>query len=305
MRPCQMIPLLVCIVSVALSTGVVHATDVDGAPDCDRIYQEAGDAPEGIVAYPSGVIGRFPTCTVDTPAGTQELFCPAISTLPGLTGRVFHAKTGSTNFWFGCHGLPGAELGLDGEPDGKVNTPSAGVSSCATPGNATDCVEAAFGMSFDQDECYADGSDAALSSPPAFVVCAQATLTLSIYSCEPRNVLLQVLVDWNGDGDWNDNFDCGSGCAYEWAIKNLAVSLASGCNTITTPSFLVGPNAGHGWMRVSITTTSMSDDFPWLGHGDQNSGAQKGGETEDYPVTIDGATPTQDATWGKIKALYH
>ena len=38
------------------------ATDVDGPDDCARTIQDMGDAPEGIPAYPSGVIGKFPTC---------------------------------------------------------------------------------------------------------------------------------------------------------------------------------------------------------------------------------------------------
>jgi len=60
-------------------------------------------------------------------------------------------------------------FGIDSDADDKVNTPSSGPSTCHA-GLATDCVETVFlpAMTFDQDECFGDGSDDCSSrySPP-------------------------------------------------------------------------------------------------------------------------------------------
>jgi len=58
-------------------------------------------------------------------------------------------------------------FGIDSDADDKVNTPSSGPSTCHA-GLATDCVETVFlpAMTFDQDECFGDGSDAGLPLQP-------------------------------------------------------------------------------------------------------------------------------------------
>jgi hypothetical protein len=215
---------------------------------------------------------------------------------------VIHRTPQADNFWLGCYGgAPGTELGLDSESDGKVATPAAGVSTCS--GISTDCIETAFGgMTFDQDECYFDGSDAGLQNPQTYIVCSTPTFTIDVYACAPRNIILNVLVDWNEDGDWNDTFDCSPGCAYEWAVKNHTVALTAGCNTIVVPPFLVGPNPGYGWMRISVSENPAADDYPW--NGTLSMVQFLGGETEDYPVVITDATPTDRSSWGRVKTLY-
>src|SRR5207237_10920558 len=81
-------------------------------------------------------------------------------------------------------------------------------------------------------------------------------------------------------------------CAPEWAIKNLRVSLAPGCNTYTSPEFQVGRKAGGTWMRMTLTPEPVPDDFPWNGSLSTPNHSFSGGETEDYPVTI--VSPTTD-----------
>jgi hypothetical protein len=94
----------------------------------------------------------------------------------------------------------------------------------------------------------------------------------------------------NQDGDWNDNFSpcvAGAGCAHEWAVKNQFIVLTPGCQTHTSPSFLVGPNAGRGWVRITLTSSPVGDDFPWDGSaGPTGDGFFRGGETEDYLAVI-------------------
>ena len=250
-------------------------------------YEDWGDAPEIVLAYPTGVPGRFPTCSTPTPAGTMELACPPISLPPGPTGYVRHvaSATDPAMVWLGC-GIPPGFPGVDTESDGKTNSTGAPLSVC-NPAVAVDCVEAAFGMSFGQDECYGDLVDAGLSGPLiTFATCASATVNYDTFNCKSTtNAYLNILVDMNGDGDWNDNFLCGALCAYEWAVKNQPIVVPPGCVAQVSPSFLMGPNAGNGWMRITITFVPVGDDFPWNGSA-AGYGYFVGGETEDYPVEI-------------------
>ncbi|MGH7724795.1 MAG: hypothetical protein ACREOU_05140 [Candidatus Eiseniibacteriota bacterium] len=276
---------------------------VTGSPlDCFSPHNDFGDAPECIPAYPSGVAGAFPTClSALCPAGAMEIVCPPISTPPGAAaGFVQHATpAGIAPFWLGCYAP--VISGIDDEPDGKVNTPAVGTSACHT-GLPTDCVEAAFGLSFDQDECYTDGVDAGVTSTILLAACQINTFTYNVANCgpAPRTVFLNILVDLNEDGDWNDNVRCDGipFCAYEWAVKNVPITLVEGCNSLVTPGIAVGPSADRGWLRLTISPDAVPDDFPW------NGAVMQGGETEDYPVVIDRTTPTNPSSWGRVKSQY-
>ena len=295
-------------VSFVLSLGVSSlgfATDVDGPDDCIRFTDDFGDAPESIPAYPSGVLGKFPTCSTPGLVGTQTGPCPFISTTPGPTGFVRHAHSVPGTFFLGCYPGP---MGYDEDVDGKVNTPLLGFTACVV-GVTTDCATTAFGgMAFDQDECFGDGSDAGLTLMPVLTTCASSTVTYNAYTCHaPAQAFLNILVDMNGDGDWNDNFSCPppvSTCAYEWAVKNQTIALTPGCNTLVSPPFNVGPNPNHSWLRISITAMPMPDDFPWNGTASLPSLPVVNGETEDYPVEIEAPVPTQASSWGRVKAVY-
>ena len=302
--------LFACTLSLGLCfvTPIADATDVDGGGDCTGQASDWGDAPEGVFAYP-GVIGKFPTCRDMSVFGTQELppVCPPRSSPPGPTGHIFHTSSSiGANYWLGCYpgsGL-GTEMGIDRDPEGKMNQPAVGSSFCDS--RPTDCVETAFGLTFDQDECYGDGSDAGLSGPPALTACQSGAITFNTYLCSslPQTVFLNILVDMNQDGDWNDALLCNSpaaGCAYEWAVKNVPIVLTPGCGQVTSPAFAVGPTPGPAWLRISLMDTPASDDYPWAGGAGQ--GGFQGGETEDYPVRIDQSVPAVPSTWGRIKAL--
>jgi len=282
---------------VALVAALVHPTallakDVDGPDDCQRSTLDMGDAPENMDAYP-GILGHFPTCLAPSAPGTQELQCAPISTPPGPTGFVRNFNPTAGGFWLGCPPTGVPPMGIDSETDGKVSP--GGPTSICNPSLAVDCFEAAFSLSFGQDECYGS-DDAGLSAPPVFNPCATTSVTFQTYNCQTtREVYLNILVDWNQDGDWNDNFLCpgGTACAYEWAVKNALIVLPPGCATLTSPSFLVGPNVGDGWMRITISTAPAPDDFPWNGSAAIAGESLRDGETEDYPVSVVEPDPCQ------------
>lgn len=272
---------ILCLAALLASTAAI-ANDVDGPNDCERTTMDLGDAPEGFAAYP-GVIGHFPTCTAPTAPGDQSSQCAPISTAPGATGCVVHINNSpSQGYWLGCPPAGVGPQGIDSETDAKT---SAGSTLSACAGIPVDCIETTPIGNFGQDECFGD-DDAGLLQQPNVMACTNSTVQLSIYNCgTTRQVMLNILLDMNQDGDWNDNFTCTNGCAQEWALKNVPLIVNNGCNTFT-PSFLVGPNVGYGWMRISISDNAAPDDYPWNGSVSRAGGSMTRGETEDYLVQI-------------------
>ena len=296
---------LTLVMALSLVALPAFATDVDGPDDCLRDLVDMGDAPELIPAYPTGVLGHFPTCLAPSAPGNQQAPCPPLSTPPGMTGYVMHVQNPALkpNYWIGCYTSPNGPYGIDSDTNGKVNTPAVGISACdhQTP---TDCVEAAWGMTFDQDECWGDTSDHGLLQT-ILPVCQLTTATLTTFNCGPdRPVYLNICIDFNQDGDWNDNFICPQGCAYEWAVVNALVSLPPGCGSIVSPQFRVGPFPFPAWMRVSLSDEAMPADYPWNGTVSLAGGEAHGGETEDYPVQIEDHVGVAPSTWGNVKNLY-
>ena len=301
------LPVVLASLLLLVCSSSSFAHDVDGL-DCGRIVIDYGDAPENIpFVGPSGpVIGHYPTCLVPSPAGTQELFCAPRSSPPGPTGYMRNYNTFPSHYWLGCFDLPNIGLtGIDDDIDGKVGPPG-GPSACS--GGPTDVDTANPPNIFSQDEDYNDG-DAGLMGPgQALFVCTPSSLVYQTANCGNETVAyLNVLVDFNFDGDWNDNLDCsaqGGGCAHEWAVKNAPVTIGFGCQTHNTPPILGGPNMGESWVRISLTDEPVADDFPWAGSANQPNGQYAGGETEDYLLYITFPDAVKNRSWGQVKTLY-
>lgn len=105
---------------------------------------------------------------------------------------------------------------------------------------------------------------------------------------------VNVWLDFNRDGDWDDIVDCPEGSASEWAVQNQYLyNLPAGLNKITTPGFLsshpqVGPE--NIWMRITLS------EQPWKYGSNPGEVGNAGsgpvtkyeiGETEDYFFTPD------------------
>jgi len=207
-------------------------------------------------------------------------------------------------------------LGVDTDLDGTVNAVSAPpanigseTSACSPGVTIWEYERGGGGLWFGAEEIEGDG-DAGIAAPKTVPACAPATLFYKAWSCGPSTVAayLNVLVDWSLDGDWNDVVSCGAGtnttCVPEWAVKNAQVQLAPGCNSLTTPSFNAGPNAGQPWMRMTLTLAPVGDEFPWAGSANVPGGSFAGGETEDYPLTVAAAVlAVDDAPGPSVLAL--
>lgn len=222
-----------------------------------------GDAPEGALAYPSlGVNGAFPTCYGAGPAG-YVIHMP-FDGYPAMLGNL-----------------------VDYEPEG----------------NAGNCANF---PPYDADECYQDG-DAGLTMPPAYTIqggvvvpcggmagalgsaCAAAVwgtnLDLWVDNAGAvADAYVNVLFDWNQDGQWRGFGQCAGGAAPEHVLWNFQVpmgyvGLLSGLN----PSpFMIGPRGGHVWSRFTIGYAQLP--FDWDGHWV----FPYGGETEDYLLQVQG-----------------
>jgi hypothetical protein len=288
------------------------ARAADASTACGKPIEDFGDAPEGVAIpyyyYPSGhndAVGHFPSCLAPGAPGTQESFCAPISTPPGPTGYVRHLQSGAANYWIGCYQGTGGLYGIDSESDAKV-WPLGGTTSACSPAVTLD------GTGGDED-VYGDG-DAGLIND--YRICGSAPITFTTANCGPaRSAYLNVLVDVNQDGDWNDNiafsapYWCigpASSCLQEWQIKDFVLQIPSGCATHSwgeVPPIAV-PNIGYYWVRLTLTDDPVNDDFPWAGSATMPGGYFNGGETEDYLLMFDSADPVKTSTWGSIKVLY-
>lgn len=108
-----------------------------------------------------------------------------------------------------------------------------------------------------------------------------------------RQYFLNAWIDWNRNGEWGDQLDCGTAMSDEWAVRNLAVPpQPSGVHVYTSSAFIPwNPQPGAPvWLRLSLTEIPLDD-----AHRDGRGipGGYEFGETEDYYVVAQQeATPT-------------
>ncbi len=242
------------------------AFSISGDEPCpEQEPREYGDAPEGVLAYPAtGMIGQFPTCkNVGPPLSYIE-----------------HNNFGA---WFG----PAFDFEMEG---------NAGLCPVFNPNL------------YDQDECWQDG-DAGLMHPPAYTiqgpvgaeqvvpctgivgalgqVCQQAfwgpNIDTQIVNNMPNQTqgYVNVLMDWDQSGTWGGAAQCPTAMALEHVLVDWPVppNWAGPLSALGPPGFLIGPNAGYVWTRITITERP-------LGAGWTGSGVFEDGETEDYLLEV-------------------
>lgn len=234
----------------------------DGETEDYLIYAggyDFGDAPENALAYPAtGVAGNFPTC--------QNVGAPA--------SFVRHAS-----------GIAFLGPMVDGENDG----------------NASLCPVFSPNQ-YDRDECFLDG-DAGLMMPSAYTImgnqvvpcivganssldtlCRTATWGTDIDINVNGPGFMNVLMDWNQDGNWANNAAsvCLGAVVPEHVLVDFLVpaGYSGPLSGLTPPAFTVGPNAGYVWSRFTVSDVPVNTSN-WDGRGDFMDG-----ETEDYLLEV-------------------
>jgi len=115
-----------------------------------------------------------------------------------------------------------------------------------------------------------DQGDDGIVFPISLPNCWWSTFDYIVNIITPNTDLyVNVWIDWNRDGDWDDTPDCPEGPAPEWAVQNqFLFNLPVGSNKITTPAILPWhPENGTEdvWMRITLSGQ------PW--RGGSNPGA--------------------------------
>ena len=135
-----------------------------------------------------------------------------------------------------------------------------------------------------------DGGDDGVEMPLVLPDCGWATFNYQVTVIDPSvDLWVNVWLDFNRDGDWDDMVECPGGPVPEWAVQNqFLFNLPEGLNEIAAPGFRsVHPEDAHDqiWMRITLS------EQPWTGGsnpgelGNAGSGPVENyqiGETEDY-----------------------
>lgn len=140
------------------------------------------------------------------------------------------------------------------------------------------------------DRANRDGGDDGVAMPLNLPDCGWAAIDYEVTVVEPGTPLwVNVWLDFNRDGDWDDVEDCPSGPVTEWAVRNQYLyGLAAGLNQVKSPGFMSRhPSSGPQqiWMRITLS------EQPWVGGSNPGEVGNAGsgpadkyqiGETEDY-----------------------
>ena len=235
------------------------------------LTSDFGDAPEGVLAYPSsGVNGAFPTCINVGPNGYVE------------------------HLHYGADLGPAVDLEVDG---------NAGLCPSFAP--------------YDDDECFNDG-DAGLLIIDSYTIvggvvttCPNSSGVSLGYPCDTArwgwevdihannfmisqtDAYMNVLIDWNKDGDWGDIVQCGSTMVPEHVLQNFAIpfGFSGPLSGLLPPDFIIGPDPGYFWSRFTIS--DMPVTIPWDGDG-----IFEDGESEDYLIKVDTASGPTEFEYG-------
>ncbi|RLD14818.1 MAG: hypothetical protein DRI28_02510 [Caldiserica bacterium] len=239
--------------------------------ECEEIPEEGldfGDAPEGVLAYPSkGVIGNFPTCKGVGPGKWIQ------------------------------HGLGWARFGhgWDSENDGN-----GGLCPIFAPYDNDECFkDGDSGLLYPEPFTIIGGQVVPCpnsNGTPLGKVCQTAVwgkdIDIIVKNNMPVDGYVNVLMDWNQNGSWGGHSACPGQISPipEHVLVNFRIpkgysGFLSGLNP---PPFSIGPTPGYVWARFTISERPVPVD--WNG-----SGAFEDGETEDYLLLIgQGVTETMD-----------
>ena len=220
--------------------------------------REYGDAPEGVLAYPStGVIGAFPTCVTIGPGGFVQ-----------------HNNFGA---FF---------LNFDFEMDGN-----AGLCPGFNPYDLDECFgDGDAGLMYPEPYTIINGivqpcpgyTGTSLALPCQTVVWGQM-IDINVANNMPNATAgwVNVIIDWTQNGQWGDIAVCPGGpCPEHVLVNHLVPNGFVGPLSMTgPPNFQAGPAAGFYWARFTISEIPVPVN--WTG-----GGSFEDGESEDYLIYI-------------------
>jgi len=249
-----------------------------------------GDAPDGSVAYLSewdpfsddDVLGHFPTCTFGV----------------GIT----HGNIGKRYFGdsvdYELNGNGGDCSGSDGD---ELNALDGDAGIRATKIYHIAQREAAAGL---RPTWYVESAGRWQCSYDNFYTCEIAEwgrqLDLAYHVDDESGAYINVLIDWNFNGGWNDGhgrdircLDTDPPVLTEYVLRDFYVPQGHGMlSVMTPPTFRIGRQPGYVWMRCTITDVPINDEN-WTGDG-----VFADGETEDYLIYIADPTHSNYRDWG-------
>jgi hypothetical protein len=140
-----------------------------------------------------------------------------------------------------------------------------------------------------------DQGDDGVIFPINMPSCRLTTIDYIVNVVDPDvDLWVNVWLDFNRDGDWDDTVECPSGPVPEWAVQNqLLINLSPGINHITSQGFMAWhPENGRQeiWMRITLSGQPWRRGSNPGVKGNAGSGPQAKyaiGETEDYKFIPD------------------
>ena len=234
-------------------------------PPLPPIPRDLGDAPDStnhagvaMAAYP-GVPANFPT-----------VFDPALGAPQGPLH--FAPKADS---WLGAN--------VSGENDADLLPDADGVRNITPPANDPN------------NDWFDDGL--APVNPIGIILpqCQQTTFNYIVTGAagvNPHPARVNVWIDFNRDGDWNDKFVCqtptGVFTVTEWAVQNQVVNVVPGSAVWSTPLFRSFHNSTIPmlWMRITLSDTKPPLAASGLADGSGPPNGYRTGETEDYILKL-------------------
>lgn len=246
-----------------------------------------GDAPEGVLAYPNmfpPVVGFFPTTWHDGPPNTfmfhPRPLGPARIHLGSAADYEYEGNGGLLfGTFFDYDADEGALTVVRSSDHGllrpKIYTIDGGAVVEAGPNPVNDlgpaCGYAVWGSDID----------------------------LSVVNTTPFNVYLNVIADWNMDGQWGGYAWCAGGALVEeHCLKNFVVPptgifpVALSSLPSPPPPIALGPTMGYTgftWVRFTLTDLPIPAGNAWQGDLATGWSAWVQGETEDYLLLVDPA----------------
>ncbi|NQT02472.1 MAG: hypothetical protein HQ580_10640, partial [Planctomycetes bacterium] len=229
----------------------------------DQGRHDLGDAPDSsnsspgksMLAYPSGVIGNYPT--------VYEIGSPPFGPIHWLPHARFYLGQTVTN-------EREADIGYDEDiknnlvPPDDLSNLDGGDDGVRLTLVLPDCLQATFDY------------------------------TVTVLDPDISMAIVNVWFDWNRDGDWDDVEVCPDGTTVpEWAVQNQQLLFTGpGMFTITTPQFMcwhppTDAKLDPMWMRITIGELVWGQDVTSGAFMAGGAGPVSGydyGETEDYYI---------------------